>query len=156
MPVRVRRANRAVLGNGDHVLEARCVAVHGGGRREDNIGYAMGRSGAEEGDSAADVGAVVFERDFGRFADGLYRKLSGLVRDKEGGDGRGETHLEGCKVDYAVDFGVLLENFCHCLTICHVHLVESRTFPAQELHAVKGNNGRVGKIVEDDNIVAVF
>lgn len=69
--VRVGRTDGAVLGNGNHALEARRVAIDGGRRREDDVGHVVALHGAHEGDTAADVDAVVLEGDLARLADGL-------------------------------------------------------------------------------------
>lgn len=69
--VGVGRANGAVLGDGNHVLEASGVAVDGGRGGENNVGNVVLLHGAEEGDAAADVDAVVLEGDLGGFTDGL-------------------------------------------------------------------------------------
>jgi hypothetical protein len=73
--VRVRGADRAVLGDGDHVLEPGRVTVDRSGRGEDNVGDIVLGHGAEEGDGAADIDAVVLERDLGGLANGLDREL---------------------------------------------------------------------------------
>ena len=69
--VGVGRANGAVLGDGDHVGETGCVAVDGGRGGEDNVADIVAGHGAEEGDAAADIDAVVFERDLAGFTDSL-------------------------------------------------------------------------------------
>ena len=60
----ISRANWAVLGNGDHVWKARCVAINGGRRGEDNVGDVVFRHAAEQTYGAVDIGAVVLERYF--------------------------------------------------------------------------------------------
>lgn len=65
----------AVLGDGNHVLEAGGVAVDGGGGGEDNVGDIVAGHGLEERDAAANVDAVVLEGDLGRFANGLWWEL---------------------------------------------------------------------------------
>lgn len=69
--VGVGRANGAVLGDGDHVGESSRIAVDGGGGGEDNVGDIVAGHGLEEGNAAANIDAVVFERDHGRLSDGL-------------------------------------------------------------------------------------
>lgn len=69
--VGVGRANGAVLGDGNHVGESSRIAVDGGGRGEDNVGDIVAGHGLEEGDAAADIDAVVLERDHGGLSDGL-------------------------------------------------------------------------------------
>lgn len=71
--VRVGGAGRTGLGDGNHVLEAGGVAVHGGRGGENDVGNVVLRHGSEKGNSAADIDAVVLERDFARLADGLSR-----------------------------------------------------------------------------------
>lgn len=71
--VRVRRTDRAVFGNGNHVLEPSRIAVHGGRGREDNVGDIMLLHRAQERDGTADIYAVVFERDLGGFTNSLVR-----------------------------------------------------------------------------------
>lgn len=63
--------NGAILGDGDHVGEAGGVAVNGGGGGEDNVVDIVALHGAEEGDTSADIDAVVVERSHARLADGL-------------------------------------------------------------------------------------
>jgi hypothetical protein len=70
-PVGVGRADGAVLRDRDHVLEAGGVAVYRGRGGEDDVGHIVLAHGAEEGDAAADVDAVVLEGDLARLADGL-------------------------------------------------------------------------------------
>lgn len=69
--VGVRGADGAALRDGDHVREARGVAVDGGRGGEDDVGDGVPGHGAEEGHGAADVDAVVLEGDLGGLADGL-------------------------------------------------------------------------------------
>lgn len=63
--VGVGRANGAVLGDGDHVGESSGIAVDSGGGGEDNVGDIVAGHGLEERNAAADVDAVVLERDDG-------------------------------------------------------------------------------------------
>lgn len=69
--VGVGRANGAVLGDGDHVGESSRIAVDGGGGGEDDVGDIVAGHGLEEGNAAANIDAVVLERDHGRLSDGL-------------------------------------------------------------------------------------
>ncbi len=71
--VGVGRANGAVLGDGNHVGEARGIAVDGGRGGKDNVADAVAGHAAQEGDAAADIDAVVLEGDLARFADSLGR-----------------------------------------------------------------------------------
>jgi hypothetical protein len=69
--ISVGGTDRAVLGNGDHILEAGGVAVDGSRGGEDNVGDIVLGHGAQQGDAAPDIDAVVLEGDLARFADGL-------------------------------------------------------------------------------------
>ena len=69
--VHVGGADGAVFGDGDHVLEARGVAVDGGRGGEDDVVDIVLHHRGEEGDGASDVGAVVCEGDLARLANGL-------------------------------------------------------------------------------------
>lgn len=69
--VGVGRAERAVLGDGDHVGEAGGVAVDGGGGGEDNVGDIVLGHGSKHAQGAEHIDAVVFEGDLARLADGL-------------------------------------------------------------------------------------
>ena len=66
--VGVCRADGAVFGDGDHVGEAGCVAVDGGGGGEDDIGDIILGHGGEEVDGTVDIGAPVFEGNFAGFS----------------------------------------------------------------------------------------
>jgi hypothetical protein len=57
--VGVGRAQRAVLGDGDHVGEAGGISVDGGGAGEDNVVNVVADHRAEEIDGAVDVDIVV-------------------------------------------------------------------------------------------------
>lgn len=67
----IRRTNRAVFWNGDHVGKASCVAIDGSRGGEYDIGYIVLGHGAEQTDSAMDIGAVILERDLAGLADCL-------------------------------------------------------------------------------------
>ncbi len=69
-------ANRAVLGDRNHVGESGGIAVDGSGRRKDDVGDVVAGHGANEADAATDVDAVVLERDFARLANGLRGRKS--------------------------------------------------------------------------------
>ena len=69
--IRVRRADGAVLRNGNHVLEAGGVTVDCGRRGEDDVGDIVTCHGAEQADCTVDICAVVFERDLARFTHSL-------------------------------------------------------------------------------------
>lgn len=64
-------ADGTCLWNRDHVGEARDVSVDCCRGGEDDVGDVVFGHGAEEGDGAADVDAVVLERDLTRLTDGL-------------------------------------------------------------------------------------
>ena len=74
--VGVGGADGAVLGDGDHVLPLRGVAIDGGRGGEDDVGHVVLRHAAEEDDGAVDVDAVVFEGLDGGLADGLKGDVS--------------------------------------------------------------------------------
>lgn len=59
--VRVGRAERAVLGDGDHVGEAGGIAVHGGRTGEDDVVDIVFLHGTEQVDGAIDVDEVVIK-----------------------------------------------------------------------------------------------
>lgn len=65
-------ANWAVLGDGNHILEASRIAVDGGRGREDDVGHIVLAHGAQERNATANIDTVVFERDDARFTDSLF------------------------------------------------------------------------------------
>ena len=67
----VCRANWAYFGNGDHVGNSSSIAIDGRRRGEDDIRDIMLGHAAEESDGSANIDAVVFEGDLGRFTDCL-------------------------------------------------------------------------------------
>lgn len=69
--VGIRRANWTNFGNGYHVFEAGGIAVDGSGGGEDYIGDIVACHGGQKADGAVNIGAVVFERDFAGFTNGL-------------------------------------------------------------------------------------
>ncbi len=69
--VGVCRAQRALFGDWDHVLEARGIAVYGSGGGKDDVGDVVALHGAQETESAVDVNTVVLQWDLARLADGL-------------------------------------------------------------------------------------
>lgn len=69
--IRVGGPNRAVFGDGNHILEAGGVAVDGSRRREDDVGDIVTCHGAEKADRTVDVRAVVLQGNLARFAYGL-------------------------------------------------------------------------------------
>lgn len=60
--VGVSGAERAHLGDGNHVRESRGIAVHSGRAGEDDVGDVVADHGAQEADGTVDVGMVVIER----------------------------------------------------------------------------------------------
>lgn len=66
--------NGAVLGDGDHVLEAGGVTVNCSRGGEDDVGDVVALHGSEEGNAATDIYAVVFERDLTGLTNGLPTK----------------------------------------------------------------------------------
>lgn len=69
--VGVGGAQRAVLGDGDHVGEAGGITVDGGGAGEDNVGDIVLDHGAQEVDGAVDVDQVVVQGLLAGLANGL-------------------------------------------------------------------------------------
>lgn len=69
--VRVRRSQRALLGDGNHVRETSGITVHGGRAGEDNVGDIVLEHGPEEVDGAVDVDIVVVNGALAGFTDRL-------------------------------------------------------------------------------------
>ncbi|KKA16122.1 hypothetical protein T310_10320, partial [Rasamsonia emersonii CBS 393.64] len=69
--VGVRGAQGALLGDGDHVREARRVTIDSGRAGEDNVGDIVALHSAEQVDRAVDVDMVVVERPLAGLADSL-------------------------------------------------------------------------------------
>ena len=154
--VRVCGADGADFGNRDHVGEARGVAVDGRGGGEDDVGDGVFGHGGEEADGAVDIGAVVFEGNFGRFAHSLEEKNGMSTRRIRCMGEHERTDLEGGKVDDIVDLGVLFEDRVKGSWHGHVDVVKGRTFSADELDAMDALLGGIGEIVGDDDVVAGF
>lgn len=74
--VGVCRAERAHLGDRDHVGEAGGISVDGSGAGEDDVGDVVADHGAEEADCAVDVDMVVVEGLLAGFADSLVQCMS--------------------------------------------------------------------------------
>lgn len=70
--VGVGGAQRADLGDGDHVRETGSVTVDGGRAREDDVGNVVADHGAQETDGAVDVDMVVVQGLLARFPDSLF------------------------------------------------------------------------------------
>ena len=122
--------NGAAFGDGDHVWEASGIAVDGGGGGEDNVGDVVFCHGGEEADGAVDIGAVVLEGDFSRFADCLWSTEH--LGEKQALC----TNLEGSEVDDIVDIRMLSKDFVKSIGDGDVDVVESRTFPADQLDSI--------------------
>lgn len=60
-----------MLGYGYHVRKTGRIAIHGRRRGEDDIGNVVLAHRPQEGNRAADIDAVVFERYLAGLADGL-------------------------------------------------------------------------------------
>ena len=56
----------------------------------------------------------------------------------------------------AVDGRVAPEDFFQGRLVGDVDLVKRRSSAAKQLDPINGNDGRIKKIVHDDNIIAVF
>jgi hypothetical protein len=76
--VGVGRAQRAVLGDGDHVGETGGISVDGGGAGEDDVVDVVADHRAEEVDGAVDVDIVIVQRLFAGLPDSLYARV-GMV-----------------------------------------------------------------------------
>ena len=127
--VRARRANGAMLGDGDHVLKAGRIAIHGGRAAEYNLCHIVTGHAAKERDGAADINAVVFERDFSRLA----------------------NSLEGGKMDDAVDVGMRSENLVQFFLGRNVHLVEGRATSADDVNALQGDYRRIVEVIDQND-----
>lgn len=146
----VGRSERAVLWDGDHVWESCRIAVDGSGRGEDNVGDVVLGHGLEKSHSAANVDAIVVQRDLSRLADSLYQRQ--LREEKQ--DKTVSTNLERSKVNDTVNLGVLLENLLQGSLVCDVHLVQLWPLSCEQLYSVDALFARVIEVVDDDDIVA--
>lgn len=79
--VGVGGAQRALLGDGDHVGEASGITVDGGGGGEDDVGDIVADHGAQEADGAVDVDVVVVQRLLTGLTDGLDTSQPGTSID---------------------------------------------------------------------------
>ena len=70
--VGVGGAQRADLGDGDHVRETGSITVNGGRAREDDVGNIVADHRAQETDGAVDVDMVVVQGLLARFPDSLF------------------------------------------------------------------------------------
>lgn len=79
-------ANWTVFWDGNHTLVFTRIAVDGCGRGEDDVWDVVLGHASEEGDCPADIDAVVFQWDFGGFANGLglWCQLGNLKRWRRG------------------------------------------------------------------------
>lgn len=76
--VGVGGAQRALLGDGDHVGETGGIAVDSGGAGEDNVGDVVADHRAQKVDGAVDVDHVVVQGLLAGLADGLIKSMSVL------------------------------------------------------------------------------
>jgi hypothetical protein len=130
----VCRAQRALFRDGDHAGDTGCVAVDGGRGGVDDVGDVVASGGAQEGESAIDIDAVVIQGDFPGFSHGL----------------------EGSEVDDTVNVGVFLEDIVQGFFIGDVEVVVMRPFPADEFNAVEDFGRRVVQVVDYDDRVVGF
>ena len=142
-------AERAVLGDGDHVGEAGRVAVDGGRAGEDNVVDVVADHGAQEAEGALDIDAVVVEGLLGGFSNGLHSLDLDLDANCEV-----ISHLEGSKVNHAVNVGILLKDAVERSLVGDVKLDELGPLAADQLDAVDDLFGRVVQVVRDDDLVA--
>ena len=119
--VGVCRANRAVLGDGNHVGNASSIAVDGCRGREDNVADVVLLHRAHECDATANIDAVVLERDLARLADSFQRS----------------------EVNDTVNVWVLGEDIVDGFLVGDVNLVEFGSAAANLLNAINGDFGRV-------------
>ena len=132
--VGIRRADGTMFRDGNHVWYARGIAVDGCGGGEDDIVYIVLLHAAQEGDSAADINAVVFERDLARLSNSLERS----------------------EVNDTVDVFMCGKHLVQLFFVCDIDLVELGALSAEKLDAVKGDFGRVVERVYDYYFVAMF
>lgn len=132
--VGIGRTDRAVLGDGDHVLESGSIAIDGSTGGEDNVGDIVPLHRAHQTDRTTDIDTVVLERDLARLANGL----------------------ESSEVDNGVDSGVLLEDVVESGLVGDVELVEIGTAAADELDAVEGDLRGIVEGVDNYDVVAVL
>lgn len=139
--VSVGRANGAVLGDRDHVLEAGGIAIDGCRGRKYNVGNVVATHGAEESDAAADIDAVVLEGLLARLADSLVLgKVSECARNRCSAR---KSHLQGGEVNNTVNGGVLRKDLIESLLVGDVDSIEVGATTAEGLNAVKSDLGRV-------------
>ena len=67
-------SNWAMFWDRNHVWNSSRITIDGGGRREDDIGDVIFAHASQKRDCAANVDAIVFEWDFGRFSNCLSHK----------------------------------------------------------------------------------
>ena len=108
--------------------------------------------GTEKADATSNVYTVVLEGDFTGFTNSLGWSATAQL-DHDGAD---KTHLEGGKVNNAVDFGVLGENLIDGSLVGDVELVELGSAATDELNAVHSNLGGVVEAVYDHDIVVIL
>ena len=147
--VRVRRPQRTDLRDGDHVREARRVAVHGRRRGEDDVVHRVPRHGPQQAQRAVDIGVPVVEGSLAGLADGLPSSISTLERERCAWG----ACLEGGKVNDAVDGRVLFKDAVKGRLVGDIEVHKGRPLAADELDAVEDLVGRVVQVVGHDHLV---
>lgn len=144
----VGRADGALFRDWNHVFEAGCVAIHRCRGGKDDVGNIMSCHARQEADGAVHIGAVVFQGDLARLANGLVTILLmdllcvsrvGLQRCPESFPEFccfRVTHLQCSKVNDAVNVWVRLEDFVKILLFADIDLEELGAFAADELNAI--------------------
>ena len=116
----------AALGDG-HLFG---VAIHGGGRAEDDVAHARPVHGLQQGQGAAHIVVKVTHR--------LRHRLA--------------HSLEARKVDHAIDRLLGKESVEHC-AIAHIGLYKSEVGIGQFLDAFQHSNAAVAQVVHDQHLV---
>lgn len=157
--VGVGGTDRAVFGDGDHVLESGSIAVDGGGRRKHDVGDIVLAHGVQKRYGASDIDAIVFKGNLGGFTDSLvpYRldylsEFPAMSRCNL----QCVTHLKGSEVNDAVDGGMLLKYFVYCTFLGEVGLVKDRPLPSDKLNAIEGDLRGVVEVVYNDDLIAML
>ena len=119
----------ACFGNGN----LRRIAVHGGGRTEDEVLAAVATHDPEQHERGVHVVFVVFEWLFDGFADGL----------------------EPCKVDAGVKL-VFVKDFVQCGFVTDVCVHEGDGLTDEFCHAAEGFVAGVYQVVDNDDGMACF
>lgn len=150
--VGVGGAQRALLGDGNHVGEAGGIAVDGGGAGENNVGDVVADHRAQKVDGAVDVDHVVVQGLLAGLADSLINTMSASPSIAQGNQEK--PYLEGSEVDNAVDVGVSLEHLVEVLLVGDIELNELGLLAADQLNAVQSLGGGVVQVVSNDDLVA--